>query len=324
MDTESARRIIELNQRGTQLHLQGRLSKAAECYRQALGIDPDSATSHNNLGFLLAQQHQWKEALTHLRRAVALAPNDGNFLCNLGQVLTEIGLVQDGLDLLLKSAKLEPRNMRVWQNLGRLYTNLDDPAGAEIAWKQALQQAPHDITVITELASAIAMQGRYREANNLYREALEIHPGYAEAWVQLGISLFLLEEYDEARDVLQKGLSLDAANYSGLRHLGFVFTSLGETEKALESFKTLLNYYPDADSVRLDLAILLLAISQNEAASQQLAFLYKNNSHNDRIVFYYGLSLYRTGDLSQAFKIWSALENSDSLYRTKVADFAKK
>jgi len=232
--------------------------------------------------------------------------------------------VQAGLDLLLKAVKLEPGNVQVWENLGRLYSNLDDPSGAEIAWRQAWQQVPHNASIITELASCIATQGRYPEAITLYREALEIQPGYADAWVQLGVSLFLQQDYQEASEVLQKALSLDATNYNGLRHLGYVFASQGKLDEALESFRTLLNYYPEGDTVRLDLAVLLMANNQNEAAHEQLAFLYKNNPYNDRVIFYYGLSLYYIGDEQQAFDIWSALENTDSHYRTKIGEFVKE
>lgn len=323
MDTSNAQQIIELNAQGTQYHLNGRLSKAADCYRQALLIDPDNATSHNNLGFLLAQQHQWKEGLTHLRRAVALAPNNSDFLSNLGQVLAETGLWQDGLKLLLRAADLEPDNVRVWQNLGRLHSNMDDAAGAEKALRQAWKRSRHDVCIITELASAIAMQNRNQEAVILYRRALEIHPGYADAWVQLGVSLFLEQDYTEARDALQQALSLDASNYSTLRHLAYVYSCLNDRDKALESFRNLLRYFPDADSVRLDLAVLLLADKQNQAACEQLAFLYRNNNHNDRIIFYYGLSLYQSGEQAEASDIWKALESSDSPYRLKIGEFVK-
>ncbi|MCQ8103704.1 tetratricopeptide repeat protein [Methylomonas sp. SURF-2] len=321
MDEHNSR-LIELIAQGAQLHLQGKLSKAADCYRQALEIDADNATSHNNLGFLLAQQRHWKEALQHLQLAVELAPKNANFLGNLGQVLAMTGSVQDGLDLLLKAANLDPGNAQVWDNLGRLRLNMGDIVGAENAWRQAYRNAQYDARVITSLAGAIAMQNRHPEAIDWYRQALEINPGYADAWAQLGVSLFLRQDYGSARECLQKALSLDAANYSALRHLGYVHMSLGDIPAALDCFKTLLNFYPDAGSARLDLAVLLLAQDQNPAALEHMQFLYRNDSHNDRVVFYYGLSLYQTGDKPRAFEVWRALEQSDSPYRLKIAEFA--
>ncbi|MBS4049718.1 MAG: tetratricopeptide repeat protein [Methylomonas sp.] len=321
MDASTQQQITELNAQGTQLHLQGKFSKAADCYRQALDIDAGNATSHNNLGFLLAQQRHWKDALHHLQLAVELAPKNANFLGNLGQVLAMTGSVQDGLDLLLKAANLDPANAQVWDNLGRLRLNMGDAAGAENAWRQAYRNAQYDARIITSLAGAIAMQNRHPEAIEWYRQALEINPGYADAWAQLGVSLFLRQDYGSARETLQKALSLDAANYSALRHLGYVYMTLGDTPQALEYFKTLLNYYPDATSVRLDLAVLLLAQNHNQAALEHMQYLYRNDSHNDRVVFYYGLSLYQTGEKPQAFDVWQALEQSDSPYRQKISEF---
>jgi tetratricopeptide (TPR) repeat protein len=323
MDATLTQQITELNAQGTQLHMQGKLAKAADCYQQALALDDDNATSHNNLGFLLAQQRQWKEALKHLQKAVSLAPKSANFLSNLGQVLAGTGDVQDGLDILHKAANLDPTNAQVWDNLARLRLNMGDAAGAENAWRQAYRNATYDARIITSLATAIAMQNRHPEAIALYQQALDINPGYADAWAQLGVSLFLRQDYGSAREALQRALALDAANYTALRHLGYVLMSLGDKAQALDSFKTLLNYYPDADSVRLDLAVLLLSQSQNEPAKQQLEFLYRNDSHNDRVMFYYGLSLYQSGDKPQAFEIWAPLAESDSPYQQKIAEFAR-
>lgn len=323
MDAAREQQITELNAQGAQFHLQGKLKKAADCYRQALAIVPDNATTHNNLGFLLAQQHQWKEALAHLRQAVELAPKNANFLSNLGQVLAATGAVQDGLEMLLKAANLDPDNVQVWDNLGRFRLNMGDVVGAENAWRQALRNAQYDARIMTALAGAIAMQNRHADAIALYRQALEINPGYADAWAQLGVSLFLRQDFGSAREVLQKALSLDAANYSALRHLGYVQMSLGNRTEAMACFKTLLNYYPDAEAARMDLAVLLLADRQDDAAREHLEFLYRNDAHNDRVLFYYGLSLYQCGAKAQAFEVWSALDASDSPYRQKLAEFTQ-
>ena len=79
--------VAELLKRGLQAHDQGDLDAAAEAYRAALELDPDSASAHNNLGFLLSQQQQWQPALLHLRSAIALDPHSSMAHCNLGQVL---------------------------------------------------------------------------------------------------------------------------------------------------------------------------------------------------------------------------------------------
>lgn len=323
MDESQLLQITELNALGAQFHLQGKLNKAAEFYRQALAIDSGNATSHNNLGFLLAQQRQWKPALAHLQQAVNLQPKNANFLANLGQTLAATGSVQDGLDLLIKAANLDSANVQVWDNLGRLRLNMGDSIGAENAWRQALRHAQFDARIITSLATAIAMQNRHAEAIVLFQQALDINPGYADAWAQLGVSLFLRQDYGSAREALQETLILDVANFIALRHLGYVHMSLGDKAQALQSFRTLLNYYPDADAVRLDLAVLLLSEQRNDEAREQMAFLYGKDAHSDRVRFYYGLSLYQSGENDQAFEIWAPLADSDSAYQHKIAEFVR-
>ena len=323
MDESLQAQMTALNTQGTQFHLQGKLQKAAECYGQALAIDPENPTAHNNLGFLLAQQRQWKPALEHLQWAVAGEPKNANFLANLGQTLAATGSVQDGLDLLIKAANLDSANVQVWDNLGRLRLNMGDNPGAENAWRQALRHAQYDARIITSLATAIAMQNRHAEAIDLFQQALELNPSYADAWAQLGVSLFLRQDFGSAREALQKTLTLDAANFIALRHLGYVHMSLGDKPQALQSFKTLLNYYPDADAVRLDYAVLLLSEGQNDAAREHMAFLYGKDNQSERVRFYYGLSLYQSAEKDQAFEVWGPLAESESPYQQKIAEFVR-
>ncbi|MFP3422614.1 tetratricopeptide repeat protein, partial [Bacillus sp. SIMBA_161] len=80
-----------------------RLEEAEKCYRQALALNPNDATTYNNLGSLYAQQQEGKKALTCYGKAI----------------------------------EVEPRMTGVYRNLGRLWTQLGDSYRAEEAWFRA-------------------------------------------------------------------------------------------------------------------------------------------------------------------------------------------
>jgi Flp pilus assembly protein TadD len=60
-----------------------RLSEAIERFREALGVRPDFAEAHNNLGVALAHLSRSAEALEHFRQAVRLQPEFDQARANL-------------------------------------------------------------------------------------------------------------------------------------------------------------------------------------------------------------------------------------------------
>jgi Flp pilus assembly protein TadD len=59
----NATSVEQLNRQGLKQHLSGHLTEAAYTYRQALQFKAGNATTHNNLGFLLAQTGEIDAAL---------------------------------------------------------------------------------------------------------------------------------------------------------------------------------------------------------------------------------------------------------------------
>lgn len=56
--------------------------KAAADFRRALGVDPDFAVAHFNLGLVLTELGQSNSAADHFERAAALAPGDSRIADN--------------------------------------------------------------------------------------------------------------------------------------------------------------------------------------------------------------------------------------------------
>ncbi len=121
---------------GAALAARGSHEEAIAEYRQALRLDPDSATAHANLGRTLAAP---EEALPHLRRLVELNPRDGEARYHLATVLLESRQYDDAIEEFHAALRLMPDSVEVRNNLGvalasRGQTGRSDrsfPAGAD-------------------------------------------------------------------------------------------------------------------------------------------------------------------------------------------------
>ncbi|MBW6440707.1 tetratricopeptide repeat protein [Patescibacteria group bacterium] len=71
-------------------------------------------------------------------------------------------------------------------------------------------------------------------AINKSREVLKINPNYRDAWIQLGKSYFILEDYQSASDSFSSALELDSNNPEILFWLFKVFEKMGNVLQADE------------------------------------------------------------------------------------------
>lgn len=144
-------------------------------WRDTLRKNPDAWMAHNNLGLLLLERGNVKEAEHHFRRALEVKPNDSYAMNNLGLVEARQGNLTQALSWFERAVG-------------------EDPSQAEAA---------------NNWGNALAQLGRFAEAERAYREAVRRKPRFADAWSNLGNVLALLNRPAEAAEAYERALALD-------------------------------------------------------------------------------------------------------------------
>jgi tetratricopeptide (TPR) repeat protein len=79
--------------RGNLLLKDGLLGEAADCYRDAIVVEPDLGDAHLNLGFVLVEQELFDQALPALQRALEIKPTSSDAHYLLGTLHSRLGSV---------------------------------------------------------------------------------------------------------------------------------------------------------------------------------------------------------------------------------------
>jgi len=155
--------------------------KAAESeLRRAIALDPTDAEPLYRLGYALSNQDRWREAIPELRRAVALDPLYFLPTTYLGWSEAELGRIPEGIEDVRRGLALEPRSISVAAILASVYDVAHMPDSA--------RQYAHQILTISSqparvglAAFVLARNGGRTEAEMLTR-TLEATP--ATQWTR--------------------------------------------------------------------------------------------------------------------------------------------
>ena len=87
---------------------QGRFKEAIGHYSEAVRIKPDYVKALNNLGFALAKQGSFRQAITHYSRALQIEPDYARAHNNLGIALVAEGRLEEAIHHFSRTLEIEP------------------------------------------------------------------------------------------------------------------------------------------------------------------------------------------------------------------------
>ena len=137
LEPDSAEALTELAMAHDLLG-QGNLALAEPLYREALSIKPDDPNILNNLGFNLALQGRYSEAISFLGRALTMERDNSRIKNNLATALLLNNQESEALQLFENSIG----KAAAYNNIGYLYMTQGNWDKAEQSFRKALQTSP--------------------------------------------------------------------------------------------------------------------------------------------------------------------------------------
>jgi tetratricopeptide (TPR) repeat protein len=227
----------------TVAHKAGRSKDAEALYRALIDQEPNHAGAYHNLGVILAQHGQIAEALPLLERALHIAPVNGVFAASCARALLASGRPDEALPILEKAKRWGGSTPALEQLLNRARAQAELGAGkVDGLYAQAVEH--HQAR-------------RPHQAEALYRKVVELRPGHANAWDNLGNLLGAQGRFDEAIAVYRQALNRAPGNAEMLDNLGYALTASGKIEEAIAAYRQAVAAAPDFAAAHFHLGSVL-------------------------------------------------------------------
>ena len=107
------------------------------------------------------------------------------------------------------------------------------------------------LTLILDEGSKLVQDQKLYKAIEVFTKVIELDPNWAEAWNKRATVLYMIGDYQESQNDIDKVLSLEQRHFGALAGQGLVNIKLKNYEKAIESYKKAQEIYPAMQSPKI-------------------------------------------------------------------------
>ncbi len=188
----------------------GQVSQAVEAGRLAIVLDDSSVFAHRDLGYALMKQRRYDDAVHHYQRASQLHPRLAQPYIDLGHLYRTRNRYKDAISAYERATVVDPNSAHALDALGWWgYFQAGDHQRAAVVLQKATEIDPTYGPAFGHLGLTYYILRNYEDAIPAYKQALELGITEPEYYYELGLSYVYLDRCEEARPWLEKAIEVD-------------------------------------------------------------------------------------------------------------------
>lgn len=248
-----------------ELHKNNLTNEAETIYKELLSENPNDVNILNLYGMLLITQNDYKSAIDVLSRAVVLNPLP-EIIVNLGKAYFYNKEYKNAVNLLKSANEIKPSD-DIYYSLGRVYNEISNFDEAIICYEKAFKLNPKNANNLYNLSLAYKDKGNIKKSLK-YALLAEKYNNSDESVLGLLYSIFDdLKNYQQAILYLKKLILINPKNHLYHYNLGVLSAEIGQTENAINSYKTTISLNPKYVGAYANLACIYEEKDLNKAFS---------------------------------------------------------
>ena len=273
----------------------GDVITAERLFQKATRKAPNSAQAHFGLSKVWEKQNDVAGRYWALEKAKDLAPENVEIQLEFLQLLLEKGEIQKA-DAGLGQLMVDPDDRRILVYKGLIAKEKEDYFKAEEFFRKA-QKKKYSSEIEAQIVTLEALRGQFDPARIRLDQILSRFPNDFDALLAKAKLYFYSKEYKALLPLLERHIAQGSGNVEVPLLLGESLIQLGETEQAIEVFKTGLQNWPHDPELAQSYTLYLGLVGKEREAIQVLEEM-RDIEHKyspvfkDRLAIYY----FRTGE----------------------------
>jgi tetratricopeptide (TPR) repeat protein len=243
---------------------------AARHYKEAARLDSDLPGIWSALGETLAKSGDTKGASEALAEAVRRGQGGAAASYNMGVVLSQKKQFKEAIPYLEDAIKADPENRDAYRALGTAYRKEKRYGEATAAYQSILDRFGPDSKDLYQLAFCEAKNGKHGPAASHYEMVTAMQPDNVNAFYGLGNALSKNGDYDRAGAAFESALALKPDYHGASFGWALALQKQGDFEAAINRYEFTLEI-EETYSSYVNLAICYKNLGDEESSDEYYA-----------------------------------------------------
>ncbi len=232
------RPVMDLYLDAVALRELGQNELAVNKLNAVVAADPDFALAYAELGKAYQALGNREKALTAFEEAAKLAPWSAEDHRNLAQIRESLGQHAQAAQAYARAAELDSKSFDAIRGAADCYLKAGQYAKSLMYCELAEKTGDQPQEALSLLARVYEAQKDYEQAIGVYRRWLTLDGDDPNVLLPLGVAYLKAGQYDRAGQVLISVSQRRPENGAVFRHLGYCFIKLGDVDQAVQMYQT--------------------------------------------------------------------------------------
>jgi len=260
---------------GVDAYVSNNNEKAARCFTEAIGMDPQLAAAHALLGAVRCRQMKFESGIAEFKETIKLDPEDDDARFNLAKIYWKTEDLKNARKIALQispTSRFHPMAQDLLDGKGDFDSNAkpaqqptqtasanaNQPRQTSYPAQQPVQQStqqpvqqpaqappqqttqapqPVDVNALYQKGIQQGIAGNHEEAIKYYRQVLSVSPNFQPAYTYLGSAYISLKKIPDAIKALQESLMLNRNDDDANYMLGASYMRTNKNPEGLALLK---------------------------------------------------------------------------------------
>jgi tetratricopeptide (TPR) repeat protein len=202
-----------------------------------VAADPGFALAYAELGKAYQALGDREKALTAFEQAAKLAPWSVEDYLNLAKIRASLGKYLQAAEAFARAAELDPKSFEALKGAAECYLRAGESTKSLTYCELAEKTGERPRESLSLLARAYEAQRDYEQAIGVYRRLLTLAGDDPNVLLPLGVAYMKAGQYDRARQVLVSVSQRRPENGAVFRDLGYCLLKLGDIDQAMQMYQ---------------------------------------------------------------------------------------